>query len=195
MKTKPKTIDPRKIAFDIDGVIADTMGLFIDILHEHYNVHTVHYEDITDYQLEDCLDLDPEVMAGAVDRIMDGNYRPILKPMDGAGRVLRRIGGSAGRILLITARHYAGPMGPWIEELLDGHRENSEIVATGAFDAKIDVLMQNGIDWFMEDRLETCHLLQEAGIAPIVFNQPWNSRPHDYLSVDSWAQLEQWIDF
>jgi hypothetical protein len=68
-------------------------------------------------------------------------------------------------------------------------------VATGSFEAKTDVLLENGIKWFVEDRLETCHLLKAAGIAPVVFRQPWNQEPHDYLQVGSWQELEQRIDF
>jgi phosphoglycolate phosphatase-like HAD superfamily hydrolase len=33
-------IDPTRVAFDIDGVIADTMSLFLDIVHEDFNIST-----------------------------------------------------------------------------------------------------------------------------------------------------------
>ncbi len=65
-------IDPAALAFDIDGVIADTMHLFLDILRDHYDVHTVRYADITSYRLDHCLDLDEDVLEGAVARILDG---------------------------------------------------------------------------------------------------------------------------
>jgi beta-phosphoglucomutase-like phosphatase (HAD superfamily) len=79
-------IDPAALAFDIDGVIADTMHLFLDILRDHYDVHTVRYADITCYRLDHCLDLDADVLEGAVARILDGGYRATLKPIPGAGR-------------------------------------------------------------------------------------------------------------
>ena len=31
-------IDPASIAFDIDGVVADTMTLFLDIARDEYNI-------------------------------------------------------------------------------------------------------------------------------------------------------------
>jgi hypothetical protein len=51
------------------------------------------------------------------------------------------------------------------------------------------------VRWFVEDRLDTCHLLKAAGIAPVVFSQPWNREPHDYLQVASWPELEGRIDY
>ena len=64
-------IDPAVLAFDIDGVIADTMHLFLDILRDHYDIHSVRYSDITCYRLDECLDLGEDVLDGAVARILD----------------------------------------------------------------------------------------------------------------------------
>ena len=188
-------IDPALLAFDIDGVIADTMHLFLDILKDHYDIHTVRYADITAYRLDQCLDLDEDVLNGAVARILDGSYRAALKPLPDAGRVLRRIGDTTGRILMVTARPEAGPIEAWMNRLLDGQHHRATLVTTGSFEAKTAVLLDNGIKWFVEDRMETCHLIRAAGISPIVFRQPWNREAHDYLEVESWQELEQWIAF
>ena len=188
-------IDPATLAFDIDGVVADTMHLFLDILSDHYHVHTVQYADITSYHLDDCLDLEPDVLAGAVARILDGRYRADLKPYPGAGSVLKRIGHATGRVLMVTARPDPGPIAGWIDQLLDGQHHQAQIIATGSYEAKVDVLLTNGVRWFVEDRLETCHVLKAAGIEPVVFQQPWNQMPHDYLCVNSWQELEQWISY
>ena len=188
-------IDPAALAFDIDGVIADTMHLFLDILADHYDVHTIQYEDITTYRLDHCLDLDEEILEGAVARILDGRYRAALKPCPGAAAVLQRIAKTTGRVLMVTARPDPGPIAGWMDQLLDGQHRRARIVATGSYEAKTEVLLANGIRWFVEDRLETCHLLKEAGIQPIVYCQPWNRMPHGYLEVASWQELEQRIDY
>ena len=186
-------IDPAGLAFDIDGVIADTMHLFLDILADHYGVHTVRYEDISSYRLDHCLDLDEKILEGAIARILDGNYRAELKPCPGAGAVLRRIAATTGRVLMVTARPDPGPIAAWVDRLLDGQHGRAQIVATGSYEAKTGVLLENGVRWFVEDRLETCHLLKEAGIEPVVYCQPWNCKPHGYLQVASWKELEQRI--
>jgi uncharacterized HAD superfamily protein len=188
-------IDARTLAFDIDGVIADTMNLFIDILADHYDVHTVRYADITCYRLDHCLNLDQDVLEAAVGRILNGRYRAVLQPIPGAGRVLRRMAETTGRILMVTARPASGIIDNWMDQLLDGQSDMKKIVATGSYESKAEVLLNNGIQWFVEDRLETCHLVKAAGIEPVLFKQPWNQRPHNFLQVASWAELEQRIKF
>jgi uncharacterized HAD superfamily protein len=188
-------IDPAAVAFDIDGVIADTMHLFLDILRDHYDVHTVRYDDITCYRLDQCLELEEDVLEGAAARIVDGRYRATLYPLPDAGAVLQRIAAVTGRLLLVTARPEPGPITRWINDLLDGQHERAHLVTTGSFEAKTDVLLENGIRWFVEDRMETCHLIKSAGIEPVVFRQPWNREPHDYLEVGTWRELEARIAF
>ena len=188
-------IDPAALAFDIDGVIADTMHLFLDILKDHYDIHTVRYSDITCYRLDECLDLDEAVLEDAINRILEGRYRADLMPIPGAASVLQRIAASTGRLLMVTARPAPGPIQQWMNTLLDGQHRRARIIATGSFEAKVDVLLKNGIRWFVEDRLETCHLLDAAGVTPVVFRQPWNREPHGYLTVSTWQDLESRIDF
>lgn len=188
-------IDPMALAFDIDGVIADTMKLFIDILADHYDIHTVKYADITCYRLDYCLDLDEDVLEAVIGRILNGRYRPELKPITGAGQVLRRIADATGRILMVTARPDAAIIENWMAQLLNGQIGHAQIVATGSYEAKTEVLVDNGIKWFVEDRLETCHIVKAAGIEPVVFKQPWNQRPHDFIQVASWQELEKRINF
>jgi hypothetical protein len=70
-----------------------------------------------------------------------------------------------------------------------------DITATGSFEAKADVLQGQGRRFFVEDRLETCFLLEAAGITPILFKQPWNRQDHPFIEVDSWPALEERIAF
>ncbi len=187
-------IDPEALAFDIDGVVADTMRLFLDILKEVYGVHHIAYEDFSQYQLEACLDLDPEIIRSAAGRIIDGNYPCRLDPNAGAVRVLKRLH-AFGPIRLVTARPYPGPIQEWIDRLLPPDRFRVELTTTGRFDVKHEVLRTDNVQWFVEDRLETCFLLQENGITPVVFIQPWNRQPHPFVEVENWKQLEGLIQW
>ena len=38
-------INPSSVAFDIDGVIADTMTLFFDISRDVFHINGIRYED------------------------------------------------------------------------------------------------------------------------------------------------------
>ena len=186
-------IAPESIAFDIDGVIADTMTLFLDIARDEFDIQNVRYEDICCYNLADCMDLDPEVIDRIIARILEGGYRAPLQPISGAPEVLGRLARRAGTLLLVTARPYIGPIGDFIRRLLPGTPDGMEIVTTGSFDAKVEVLQRRHISHFVEDRLETCFTLSGAGIVPVLFAQPWNRLPHPFIEVSSWSEIEELI--
>jgi len=185
-------IDPRRLAFDIDGVLANTMRLFLDILREVYGINHIAYDDITRYHLETCLAVDPAIISAATERIIDGNYPCRLAPFAGVERVLKRLH-AYGPIELVTARPHLGPIRTWIDQLLPPERYRVEIATTGRFDTKPEVLKAKKKTWFVEDRLDTCFLMQEHNITPVVFIQPWNRRPHPFMEIDGWRQLERLI--
>lgn len=187
-------IDPRKIGFDIDGVVADTMQLFLDILVDVYRINHITLDDITRYELAACLDVDPQIITAINQSINEGSYSGRLEPMDGAAGVLKRLS-AYGPIRLVTARPYPGPIEPWVREVFPLNGCPMKITATGGFDNKADVLKAENIDYFVEDRLETCFLLQDRDITPILFVQPWNRRPHPFREVADWKQLESLIDW
>jgi uncharacterized HAD superfamily protein len=188
-------IDPATVAFDIDGVIADTMSLFLEIARDAFNINGIRYEDISSYSLADCTQLYTEVIDAVVERILDGNYSTPLMPIDGASEVLTRIGRCHSPLLFVTARPYLGPIWDWVLDLLPLEAHSIDIVAAGSFENKAEVLLDRNISCFVEDRLETCFRIQEAGVLPILFKQPWNREPHPFVEVGSWRELEFLIDF
>jgi hypothetical protein len=190
-----RMIDPSSLAFDIDGVFADTMTLFLDIAREEYKIYDVCYEDITCYTLEECIDIDPDLIETILFRIMNGTHSPPLKPIAGAAHVLTRLGRMHSPILFVTARPYGEPIYHWIRSILPLDGDSVEVVATGSFDAKIDVLSSRDIAYFVEDRLETCFSLFTAGVTPILFRQPWNRNRHPFMEVGTWKELEALIEF
>lgn len=183
------------MAFDIDGVFADTMTLFLDIAREEYEIDGIKYEDITCYTLEDCVNIDSSVIEKIIAKIMQGRHNAPLRPIRGATSVLTRIAQRHRPILFVTARSYDGPIFDWIQRELPLGEESIEVVATGSFEAKVDVLLEKGMAYFVEDRLETCFPLRDAGITPVLFKQPWNRREHPFIEVGTWRELESLIKF
>jgi len=188
-------INPSSMAFDIDGVLADIMTLFIDIARDDYDIGNIKSEDMTCYSLEDCLDMDPSIIEEILNRIQVGNYSAILKPIEGASEVLTRLGRKCGPILFVTARSYSDPIREWIIKTLPLDPVSVEVVATGTFEGKTEVLLERGVTHFVEDRLETCFFLDEAGITPVLFRQPWNRKNHPFIEVGSWSELKTIIRF
>jgi hypothetical protein len=187
-------IDPRTIGFDVDGVVANTMHLFIDIAREDFGVE-IGYEEMTCYNLGQCLDVGEDVIEGVIHRLLDGTRDHALHPMDGVGEVLARLADCCNPVRFITARPSPEYIQEWILDRLPLAGHQVDLVATGSFEAKTDVLLEKGIRWFVEDRLETCFMLEPAGIQPILFRQPWNREPHPFPEVGSWRELAEMIDF
>ena len=195
---RPLHIDPLKLAFDFDGVIADTMALFIDIARYDFNIYHIAYSDITEYRLEDCLPLPPGLIELILTRLKIGDYRFPLNPTPGAVGFLNKFIDAGKPVLLVTARHFPGPLTCFLKEHLGSGADNVQVVATGSFNKKISVLKEHGITFFVEDRLDTCMLLKESGITPILYKQPWNRNGHasfDILEISNLEALTEYVRF
>jgi hypothetical protein len=188
-------IDPASLAFDIDGVVADTMSLFLEIARDEFQIDGIRYEDISCYDLATCTGLDARLIDAVVERILDGSHAAPLNSIDGASDVLTRIGNHHSPLLFVTARPHLGSIRDWMLALVPVSPRAIEVVATGSFANKAEVLLEKNITSFVEDRLDTCYRLQDAGIKPIVFKQPWNQEAHPFVEVGSWKELEALIDF
>lgn len=190
-----QAIDPKKLAFDIDGVIADTISLFIDIAREEYAIDTVRYEDISSYAVDSLDGIDPDTVLEIFTRIVEGDFSHTLRPFPGAAQSLAKLHRQTGALLLVTARPKKEAIYNWIKAEIPVPIENVEIIPTGSFEGKVDVLNAYGITHFVEDRLETGFILNDAGITPIIFNQPWNRKEHPFITVDGWDDLDKMIAF
>ncbi len=186
-------INPGSVAFDFDGVVADTMRLFIKVARNEHQIDSLTYDGLTCYNLLECTDLDENTLIDIVDRIQDGRYSDPLEPITGAADVLQRLGDQYSPLVFITARSHAKPVDDWLHRVLSLDPEKIEVVPTGSYDAKADELTRRKISFFVEDRLETCYQIQEAGVVPVVFKQPWNRETHPFKEVDSWYELDSMI--
>lgn len=182
-------IDPVFTAFDFDGVVADTMNLFLDIAKHDFGIKDLKYEDFTEYMIEDCLNIDPDILDEIFDMINNGAYKHKLRQMPGASDVLCRFGSFSSPLLVVTARPDSAVVEEWFENNLGSCIDKWEIVATGTFEGKKDVLIDRGIRYFVEDRLETCFEIEKAGIIPILYAQPWNRKKHAFFEINSLSQL------
>jgi uncharacterized HAD superfamily protein len=181
-------IRPGKIAFDIDGVFANTMALFLELARRDYGINHIQYEDITRYFLEECLDIEPEIIKVIIHRILEGDFKGELQPIEDSVSVLSEIA-QEGPLLFVTARPTLSPIKAWVNKMLPEPDFPIEVIATGTFEAKAHVLKARGIDYFVEDYLDICFMLNEQNISPIVFYQPWNRFSHPFHEVASWAEI------
>jgi len=189
------SIDPGDLAFDIDGVVADTMKVFLDLAGKHYGLTWLTKEDLRAYDLYSCLDLDRRIIDELICLTLDDEHTLQIPPVDGCVAVLTRLAESAP-LHFVTARIWPESIIRWLHQTLP-HVEPSRIrvFATGDPEAKFHILQELRVRFFVEDRLETCQHLQERGIQPLLFDQPWNraAGSEDIPRFAHWAQLSQWL--
>ena len=188
-------IPRHELAFDVDGVIADTFRTFVSIAHNEFGV-SVQYEDITEYDFRKVTeDIDEDTSKQIIDRILVDPLGVGIQPIEGAVPVLRRLL-ALGPILLVTARTVENGILQWMQTHVSIEDQGRiQLIATGAHREKLPILMDYGIKYFVEDRLETCYLLDEVSITPIVFTQPWNQKPHPFKTVENWDEIEGLIEW
>jgi uncharacterized HAD superfamily protein len=188
-KLTPGSIPLDRLGFDIDGVVADIMTTFLDMAQERYGPHPFSYEDITTFYLEDCLGFDPSMVAALIRELIDRPHELPVEPFPQAVPVLSRLSEEVP-LVFVTARDRSGPIQLWLNRTLAPVPSRSIwVMATGDPDTKLHYLRAHAIQYFVEDRLETCFDLARKGITPIVFAQPWNRKPHPFLEVSGWPEL------
>jgi len=188
------TISPSSIAFDFDGVIADTFRLFVRMARENYN-YDFNYDDITEYEFLKSIHMERQHAQEIIEVLTHDPHEIDLFPFYGADNVLTRMS-SLSPLLVVTARPVAGPIELWFERHIPQlDRKCIRIEATSVNTAKLEVLKGHNITHFVDDRLDTCEMLQDAGITPIVFTQPWNRKPHPFLVVSTWDEIAGLIDW
>lgn len=186
-------LDPRRLAFDIDGVVADIMSTFIHLARERYGVHHVAYEDIVDFDLVRCLKMDEAIIGEILELLIYQPEKLDIAPLPEAVPTLTRLA-QEQPLLFVTARDRAEPIAAWLaRQLPDVPPQDLRVIATGDPEAKLIYLQEHGIQYFVEDRLETCFHLALYGIQPLVFDQPWNRRPHAFPIIYSWLDLAELI--
>lgn len=187
-------IKPKQIAFDIDGVVSDTMSSFLRIARDEFGVDGIRQEQITSYWLEDCLPMDEEIIKAVIERILSDPFGTGLRPMDGAGQVLEQIAHHAP-LRFITARPVGLPIETWLRDMLDPvPAERIHVIATGKHEIKVEILKELGVRYFVEDHLETCRAICEAGLKAIIYDHPWNQGETPFLRVRNWRELERIMD-
>ena len=188
-------IDPCKIAFDIDGVVADTMDVFVQLAHERYGFTRMSKQDISCYNLYDCLDLKKEIIDDLICLTLDDEHTLQIPPVPGAPEVLTQLA-RITPLRFVTARIWPESITEWLyQSLPDVPAERIRVIASGDPTTKLHILNDLEVCYFVEDRIETCRQLQDAGIFPFLFDQPWNRGQNgdSFFRIENWTQLKEWL--
>lgn len=183
------TIPVREIGFDFDGVIADTAAAFIHLACSKYGYCSFCQEDITHFELENCLNIPGEVVEQIFTDILTDSLTTGVLPIAGAVECLEQFT-LISQVSIITARPLHNPVFDWLDRYLSRTaRQNMKVVATGDHDDKVRHIHEHKLKYFIDDRAETCTKLVLENITPFVFTQPWNRNQHSLQMVADWQEI------
>ena len=187
--TLPLRQVPGRVAFDIDGVFGNIMELFIRLARDLYDIDSIRYEDLTEYYLYDCLPIEREVIDLIIEKVLDYPYALEMHPIDHSVRVLTEYA-EKHPLVFITARKKLEPIRDWVTRTLSQvDPQNIQVISSREHHLKLGILKDLGIPYYVDDHLDTCRLLSENRITPIVFDQPWNKGRHEYHRVADWQEI------
>lgn len=188
------SISLAEIGFDFDGVIADTADTFIRIAGDKYGYNGFSKEDITNFELEDCINVPREIVEKIFTEILMDSLGTGLKPISGAVETLSLFA-NYSKVTIITARPIDQPVHDWLETYFaQSLLANMQVVATGDHDDKVRHIHANNIKYFVDDRVATCQSLVKEEIYPIVYQQPWNEGRHDLTMVSDWNDISYMVN-
>lgn len=190
---RPRTIDPMRLGFDFDGVIANTAESFVRIACEEYD-HAFTLDDITNFEIEQCIGIERDLVTRIFADIMRDSLSTCVQPMEGSVEVLNELARHAP-ITIITARSLEQPVIDWCDRFFpETARQAIRLVAMGDHDDKLRYIRQHDLQYFIDDRAETCTRLAAARIVPLVYSHPWNRNRHTLPTVENWQEIRSLLD-
>jgi len=178
-----------EIGFDFDGVIADTAETFVRLACEEYGYCSFTRNDITDFNLEDCINLPIDIVEKIFTEIMFDSIGTGLQPIPGAVATIQEFT-SHSPLTIITARPIQQPVYDWLDQFFPSQtRERIKVISTGDHNDKVRHIHACGLKYFIDDRAETCLQLAQENISPFVYTQPWNINRHNLPTLDNWDSI------
>lgn len=185
---------PHEIGFDFDGVVADTGEAFIRLACEQHNFCSFRLQDIHSFQIEDNLPIPRDIVERIFLDILRDSLTTGVQPMPDAVEVITAMTDNSP-VSIITARSLEKPVTDWFDHFFPANTcQQIQIVAMGEHDGKLQYIQEHGLQYFVDDRLQTCLQLKGSGITPIVFSQPWNQGRHSLQTVANWQEIKNFLD-
>lgn len=179
-----------KIAFDVDGVVLQSIDIILDHINTVAGVR-ISSSSLLTWDLEP-LGIDPMILMNAVDYM----YSMVtIEPYEGAVDTLENIYEiTRSPLLFITGRSDLESAKRQLESLpWNGH--TPEMIVTGGSRDKRVYLRETGAEFIVEDdELHLGDYLNE-GVEVGLMVQPWNRSCKTPVTVrfNGWAEIDQWI--
>ena len=178
------------IAFDFDEVVVDNISLVIKIANELGYDHSIEFDKIRTYCIEqNDVGITYEQLR-IVFYIMEKYREYDYNIFPGAEKVLNYVAKETQSVDFVSARRKIPQI---LLSKIFGNKIDSARFACCHGTDKVEALRNSGKSIIIEDRLETCHVIAKAGLTPIVYNRPWNNVSHPYKTVYDWEDIANLI--
>lgn len=188
----PKQIEhnPLKIAFDIDGCVADLLPPLLNCIQDKWGIKILPNE-IARHRIEECSEATGEQITWCVNFVI---ARPkLVKPYPNAIRFIKYYVEQSGDTpLFITDRWDKGSTKKWLDKTL---KIPYEVLFTDGED-KADIAKRKDVNIFVEDRNKHAERFDQTKQFMLLMDRPWNKRFNDHgsgyvIRVQDWFDIEK----
>lgn len=176
------------IAFDLDGVIADSLQAYLDYFDEKFGIH-LSKSKVTKWRLDEVTGLNIQKVLGTFEVVFGDPNRVV--PVRGSIECLEKYYKLVGKIPIISHRFGKnGVIGArkWLNKYL----KNKYTLTISDPDRKVRIMEKRKYFGLVEDNPNTALEVAKAGFLSIIFDAPYNrSVKHpNIIRVYDWAGLE-----
>jgi 5'(3')-deoxyribonucleotidase len=163
----------KRVAFDLDGTLADYMETAVPLLKEYYGLEP----DFTKsdvYRIEEVFGLTKETRPPNMHKCLYEDQHLFLKlsPLEGMHKVTHALHKQGVKIYVMTAR---SPQPVIVQDTWLWLEKHNFIVDDVFFEGdKAALCNMVGVNVIMEDELGQIVRLRNAGVDVVVSDQPWN---------------------
>ncbi|MFS0644023.1 5' nucleotidase, NT5C type [Siminovitchia sp. 179-K 8D1 HS] len=181
----------KRLGIDIDGTVTCPTSL-IPFINKSFNLN-ITLEDLTEYELTECLDLPKEAIYQWFVQTEPLIYKE--SPIAAGARQVLKKWVKQHELYFISARQNTllDVTEQWFQKHeLDYHH----IELIGTHD-KVSTAKKHHVDMFFEDKHDNAVAIsEELDIPVILFDTPYNRKPapKQVIRVHHWKEAEQWVD-
>lgn len=186
------------IAVDIDEVLADTVGAFIEFSNRRFATK-LSVNDFIHWNWVDCLRLPQKAVAQRVDEFVTSSYYDNIKPVPGSIEMTKQLSKSH-ELLAVTSRfgNCVNKTEPWLFRHFPGifrdvHFAHNPMpgVTSHGIRSKAQICNEIGSSVLIDDSLSFVKECVGSGVRVILLDRPWNKQPvtDGVYRVASWDKI------
>ncbi len=187
----------RKIAVDIDGVLANLTEPFLEYYNQREgtnfrleNVHTTNFKEL--------FGINGEEEKKLLDDFFKSDFFSNIQPIMGAQEAISHLS-KRNHLVIVTARkeYIQDKTNEWIERFFPDvfseiHFARNINSGDESKLSKFDICMEKGYEIIIEDDLVYANPCAEKGIKSILLNHPWNQEENlhpEITRVNNWQEV------